>query len=137
MDPYPQQSEDYTMIHKFYKFLKDGKLTTTKCTNCGKVNWPPKIVCPACMSDNLDWIELSKSAKIRTYTIQEGGVPAGFKAPMIFAVIEFPEGVSFIATVDCKPEEIDIGKEVELNVYEIPNDPHPLGPRVMFNFKLK
>ena len=136
MDPFPQQTEDYTMIHKFFDNLKENKFSTTKCQECGKVNWPPKIVCPECMSDKLEWIELSRRGKICTYTIQVGGVPPGYKAPSVFAVIEFPEGFRFLSLVICNPEDIDIGKEVEINIFEIPHDPHPMGPRMMYNFKL-
>ena len=47
MDTYAQQYEDTTHLYKFYDYLREeGKLTTTKCKDCGHVPWPPRVICP-------------------------------------------------------------------------------------------
>lgn len=125
MDMYPQQYEDSTRMYKFYDYLREGRLTTTKCKDCGKVHWPPRLICPECISENLEWIDLPKKGRIYSYTAVYAGLPPDLadKAPVIFALIDFDIGIRMTSNVvDCKPEEVRTGLEVELTVAEIPPD---------------
>ena len=132
MDPYPQQSEDQNKLYKFYQYLREGKLCTTKCKNCGHFPWPPRTICPECISDDLDWVELNTEGTIYAFTIQVAGVPAGFKAPLVYAVIDLGQGIRILTPlVDTNAENVTIGSKVELSVMQVPND------RVLPAFKLK
>jgi hypothetical protein len=122
LDPFPQETEYQNRIYKFYDFLKEGRLTSTKCKDCGFVPWPPRVVCPKCMSDNLEWIELPEEGEIYAFTVQESGVPMGFKAPLIFAMIKIGEVRFLSRIVDANPEEVKVGGRVKLKVLEVPND---------------
>ena len=123
-DIYPQEYEDTTMMYPFYDSLRERKrLTTTKCNNCESVHWPPRIVCPECISDDLGWIDMPSEGKIYTYTVQVVGLAAGFKPPVVFAVIEFENGIRiFSALKDVKPEEVQTGMDVVLSIGQIPPD---------------
>lgn len=123
-DLYPQEYKDSTMMYPFYDSLREDKnLTTTQCNHCGKVCWPPRIVCPECMSDDLAWVDMPKEGKIYTYTVQEAGLAPGFKPPLVFAVIEFENGIRiFSALKDVKPEEVKTGLNVVLSIGKIPPD---------------
>jgi len=123
MDMYPQEYQDTTMMYPFWDNLRDGKLTTTKCKDCGKISWPPRLICPECISDNLEWVDMPETGKIYTYTIQVVGLAPGFKPPMVFAVIEFENGIRiFSALTDVDPEEVRTGQEVVLNTGKIAPD---------------
>lgn len=132
LDPVPQQTEDQNRVYKFYDYLKEGRLTSTKCNGCGHLAWPPRIVCPKCMSDNLTWVDFPKTGKIYTYTVQPDAVPPGFKAPLVFAAIDFANGMRIVSPIiDANPDEIKIGGEVELKVVPASHD------RVLFFFTPK
>ena len=132
LDPYPQETEEHNQLYKFFDYLREGKLTSTKCKDCGALLWPPRTICRECTSDNLEWVEYPQTAKIYAFTVQTGGIPPGYKAPLIYALIDFANGKRMFALITgAKPEEVKIGSEVELEVLKIPND------RVMPGFRLK
>ncbi len=122
LDPYPQETEYQNRIYKFYEALKEGRLTSTQCKDCGHVSWPPRIVCPECVSDRLEWVELPKEGEITAFTIQESGVPMGFKAPLIFAMVKIGKIKFLSRIVDVDPSEVEIGSKVKLRVLEASYD---------------
>lgn len=125
MDSYPQQYEDTTQLYKFYDYLREGKLTTTKCKDCGAIHWPPRKICPECISDNLEWVDMPKVGTIYSYTVAYAGLPPELvdKAPIVYALVDFENGVRiFSGLVDCEPESVSTGLKVELAVGEVPPD---------------
>ncbi len=132
LDPVPLQTSDQNRMYKFYDHLREGRLTTTKCKDCGYIAWPPRVVCPECMSDQVEWVDFPKVGKIYAFTVQQGGTPPGFPSPMVYALIDFDNGKRIISpVVDCDPKEVQVNAEVVLKVVPAPKD------RVLFFFKLK
>ncbi|MFC1968407.1 Zn-ribbon domain-containing OB-fold protein [Chloroflexota bacterium] len=137
IDPFPQQYEDTTRLYQFYDYLREGRLTTTRCKSCGHIPWPPRVVCPKCLSDDLEWVDMPKTGKVSSYTIQVAAVPPGYEPPLIFALVDFDNGVRMLTTiVDIKPEEAKIGLEVELKVEQVAPD-HADRERVIPHFTVK
>ena len=55
---------------KFLLYLRDQqKIMGTKCSICGRVYIPARSVCLECHEDMEEWIEVSKSGVLETYTI--------------------------------------------------------------------
>jgi hypothetical protein len=130
-DPVPQETRDQNRIYPFYDHLKQGRLTTTTCKDCEHIAWPPRIVCPECMSDDLEWVDFPPSGKIYAFTVQVGGVPPGFEAPLVYALIDFDNGVRIISPlIDTNPDDVNVGDEVVLKVVDAPRE------RVLFFFRL-
>ncbi len=137
LDPYPQQYEDGSRLYEFYDNLREGRLTTTKCKNCGHIPWPPRVVCPQCLSDDLELTDMPQTGKIYSYTIQVAAVPPGYEPPLIYALVDFDNGVRmFTALKDAQPEEVKTGLEVELKVEQVPPD-HEGRVRVLPFFNIK
>ena len=132
-DIFPQQNKDETKLWEFFENLKQGILTTTKCRKCGHVFWPPEAMCPECLSDVVEFVEMPKRGKIYAFSVQVGALPTQFKSPLIHAVIDFENGLRVLSSiVETDPREIHVGDEVELKVLSIPPDSH--GDRVLFFF---
>lgn len=130
IDIYPLEAPEQNKLHKFYEYLREGRLTATRCKQCGSVPWPPRTVCPGCYSDDLEWIDLPKRARLYAFTTQWGGVPTGFDVPLMMGLLDFEGGLRMLSRiVDAKPEELEIGGEVEFTVLEVP------GNRVVHAFK--
>jgi hypothetical protein len=130
-DPLPQQSADENRVYPFYDHLRENRLTTTECQDCGQVTWPPKIVCNECMSDNLKWVDFPPTGTIYAFTVQEVGIPPGYDSPLVCALIDFDNGVRIISTlVDIDPDKVTVGAEVALKVVDAPRE------RVVFFFTL-
>src|SRR5262245_4725993 len=87
-DPLPLQSADQNKLHEFYEYLTAGRLVTTACRDCRRLDWPPRGFCPECTSDRFDWVDLPHEGVLLGHTVQETGVPGGFGSPLVFAIVQ-------------------------------------------------
>ena len=123
IDPFPLQGSQNTRLAPFYEALRSQQLLTTLCPQCALRHWPPRVVCPGCLSDRLDWIELPDRGTIHAYTIQDTGVPPGFPRPLIFAVV-LVEGLRiFTRLVETEPGQVERGRTVRLLPSAVGQDP--------------
>lgn len=121
LDFYPLEDEKNTRISQFFGKLREGHLTTTKCKKCGKVLWPPRIVCSSCFSDDLEWIDLGTEGELYAFTEMRLGAPLGFEEDVPFCIgIVKISGLSISARIDnAKYEDLKIGQKVQLKVVEL------------------
>ena len=101
---------------KFWEGLKQGKVYATKCENCGKLNFPPAADCPDCLSNKVNWVELSNEAEVETFT-HIVVRPTTFlqNKPYTVAIGKLKEGVRVLAWLNgVKLSEIKIGMKVKL-----------------------
>jgi len=121
LDFYPLQDEKNTRIAQFFKNLKEGRLTTTKCRNCEKKLWAPRIVCPHCLSEDLEWIDLGIEGDLYAFTEIRIGAPLGFTQDIPFCVgLVKIGGVMLSARIDdAKYEDLKIGEKVRLKIVEL------------------
>jgi hypothetical protein len=100
----------------FWEGLKQGKVLATKCTECGKLYFPPNADCPDCPDSNLEWVELSREAEIETFT-HIVVRPTSFQQnkPYTVAIGKLKEGVRVLAWLTgFKLSEIKVGMKVKL-----------------------
>ncbi|MGD8565410.1 MAG: Zn-ribbon domain-containing OB-fold protein [Candidatus Bathyarchaeota archaeon] len=131
LDFYPLEDEKNTRINQFFKNLKNGHLTTTKCKECSKLLWPPRIVCPNCMSDNLEWVDLGVEGELYAFTVMRAGAPLGFErdVPFCIGMVKI-KGLLLSARIDeAKYEDLAIGDKVKLKIVQLEDD------RVFFRFR--
>jgi len=145
LDMWPIEAKEFNRIYKFYENLREGKFTTTKCKKCGRVSYPPRVICPECYSDELEWIELPKRGKVVVVVEKWGGVPICYEPPLIDAWIDLgkdsPVKRILSRMVNCPPETLKEGDEVQLVVFDVPAHPIELkketikAERVFFAFE--
>ena len=123
VDPFPLQGNKSTRLTPFYEALRVHKLVTTSCTQCAQQHWPPRVVCPECLSDQLDWTELPSQGRIHAFTIQETGVPPGFPRPLIFAVVSIQGLRIFTRLVETDADQVKRGLAVSLAPSAVGQDP--------------
>jgi len=138
LDMYPLECKEFNRIYPFYEYLKEGRFTTTKCRECGKVAYPPRVICPDCYSEDLEWTDLPKRGKVLTVAEKWGGLPICFTAPLVNAWIEFPEGSPlkgmYSRLINCEKGQVKEGDAVQLVVFEVPSHPMDKGrDNVMVN----
>jgi len=55
---------------RFFRELRDnGLILGNRCGSCGKVFLPPRSVCPGCLSDIDEWVELPSIGTLTAYTV--------------------------------------------------------------------
>jgi uncharacterized OB-fold protein len=133
-DPFPLESAEQNKLHEFYERLARGQLATTACARCGRVAWPPRGFCPECGSDAFTWVELHREGTVHGFTIQETGVPHGFAAPRVFAVVKTSEARIFAPIVGPRATAIGVGSPVRLCPVRVADDAHG-NPRYLVAFE--
>jgi uncharacterized OB-fold protein len=127
MDLWPMEAREFNKIYEFYDNLKAGRFTTTKCKKCGHVAYPPRIICPECYSEELEYIDLPKRGKVVVFTEQLRGVPLGFEAPLIHAWIDLgansPVKRILSRIINCPAGQLKEGGEVQFVVFDVPAHP--------------
>lgn len=124
MDMYPLQSKEWNRNYPFYDNLKEGRLTTTACKDCGKQSFPPRVICPQCLSENLGWVDLPTRGQVLVVSEEEIGVPMGFETPLIHALVQIGEFKMMVRIKGAAMGELKAGDQVKLVVFPI--DPVPV-----------
>jgi uncharacterized OB-fold protein len=90
------------------------RLEAAKCTGCGHVSFPPRIVCD-CGTRKFKTEKMSDFGKILTFTtIRVAPKDFETEVPYNVAIVESDNGVRVTTqVVDCKPEDLQIGKKVK------------------------
>ena len=100
------------------------RLEASKCTSCGKIHFPPRLICNSCGSRTFEPYQLQRTGEIVSFTVIH--TPAkqfSPEAPFVVAIIETSDGVRLLAqVVDCDKEEVKIGSKVELVFRKIQQD---------------
>lgn len=134
MDLYPQEAKEFNRIYPFYENLKQGRFTTTRCQDCLHEAFPPRVVCPECLSDNLQWVDLPAEGSVLVVTEEEVGVPLGFESPLIHALIDLKGRLRlFSRIINCGVGELKEGDIVRLHVFPVPPVPIQKGKHVVLN----
>ena len=92
------------------------RLEASKCKKCGKIFFPPRLICSNCKTREFEKITLSDQGKIITFTtIRVAPDQFNEQVPYSIAIVELNEGVRITTqVVDCKPEDMAIGKPVKM-----------------------
>jgi uncharacterized OB-fold protein len=115
---------------KFWENARLGKLTIQKCSNCGKYVFIPKLICPDCSSEDLEWTEISGKGKVYTFSCKFDPIGASNPDIIMTAAIDLEEGARMVSSiVNCKPEDLHCGMPVKV-VFEKLDDEFTL-PKFM------
>jgi uncharacterized OB-fold protein len=112
--PLPIPNED---TKPFWDGLKEHRLRIQKCRQCGQFRFPPRVICPHCMSLESQWVEVKGMGTVYSFTIVHHAYTPAYEGeiPYVVAIVELEEGIRLITNViGCKPEQVQIGMPVEL-----------------------
>jgi uncharacterized OB-fold protein len=121
LDFYPLEDPKQTQVSQFFQNLKQGRLTTSKCKKCSSLLWPPRIVCPNCLSNEFEWVDLGVEGELYAFTEVRIGAPLGFVQDVPFCVGLVKIGGLLISTrIDnAKYDELKIGDKLRLKIVEL------------------
>jgi uncharacterized OB-fold protein len=97
------------------------RLEAAKCNKCGKISFPPRLVCPECKERKFITVKLPSEGKIVTFTIIHVG-PKEFadETPYAVGIVELKNGVKITAQiVDCNLDKIAIDQKVKIEFRKI------------------
>jgi len=109
----------------YWKAARDGKLMIQQCADCGRNTFYPRVVCPFCFSDRLNWIESSGRGTVYSFSVVENNAPSAFMhdAPFVIAIVRLGEGVQMMTNiVGCDPKEVRCEMPVEVVFERLTDD---------------
>lgn len=101
----------------FWEATRQHKLIIQKCEDCGKHIFYPRICCPYCFSDRVDWVESTGKGTIYSFTIVESNPPSAFigDLPYVIALVRLEEGVQMLSNiVESKLHQISCDMPVQV-----------------------
>lgn len=103
---------------KFYREIKENcKIWGTKCPQCQRVFVPPKKTCLGCFSNINEWVEVSNTGTLLTYTIVRYPVPGiqPQKPPFALGIIKLDGASTGLVHLlrEVELDEIRVGMRVQ------------------------
>jgi hypothetical protein len=100
----------------FEEIKKNAQIMGAKCKKCGLIYVPPRLFCEQCFEKLDDWVNVSKSGVVHTYTVAHIDIDGSkLKEPIIWAVIKIDNAHGGLVHKlgETKPEDVKIGMRVE------------------------
>ena len=111
--PLPQPTP---VTRPFWDALAEGRIRIQRCQDCSGWVFYPRSHCSHCLSERLEWREVSGAATLYTFTITHQATAPFFadEVPQRLAVVELAEGVRMTSTlVDVADADIRIGMRLK------------------------
>jgi uncharacterized protein len=128
LDFFPLETSDQTRLSRFFDRLREGRVSTTRCSKDNLLHWPPRTACPHCHSEELEWIDLPEGGHLYAFSAVLGGAPLGMEAEVPFAVglVDLDGApLRLFGRVEGLPwSELRIGQSVRLESYDIGDGRH-------------
>lgn len=104
----------------FAESLQNGEFRLQQCKDCDKHVFYPRLICPHCGSQRLDWVIASGRGVVYSTSIPRG-MPEG---DYNIALIDLHEGPRMLSrVVGVPPEQVAIGMQVEAFVSSVDQVP--------------
>jgi uncharacterized OB-fold protein len=118
-------------LRPYFEAAAEGRFVLRRCTNCGRLRYPPGTGCPWCSSLGSEWVEASGKGTIHSYEIVTQAIQPGFAdwTPYAVVLVELDEQratptpdeairvIANLVTPDFEPEteeNVAIGKRVRV-----------------------
>ncbi len=101
----------------FWEYLRKHELRVQRCADCDGMLFPPTSHCRFCLSDRLDWVEVSGGGTVwATATMYRAYTPAYEEdIPYDVSIVKLDEGPKLWTNViGLKPDDVTIGLRVHV-----------------------
>ena len=97
------------------------RLEAAKCKKCGKILYPPRLVCDSCGHREFETFAMKRTGKLLTYTvIRTPSAEFSNEAPFALGIIEMDDGARLTTQIaDIDFEELKVGMPVKLEFRRI------------------
>lgn len=100
------------------------RLEAAKCSSCGQISFPPRLVCPQCKAKKFETVHLSDEGKLVTFTVVRVASDKFSKeTPFPVGIVELNDGVRVTAQIaDAAIDDLKIGQKVKLVFRKVQED---------------
>lgn len=100
----------------YWEKAAQGELWIQRCRDCSSYFFYPRVLCPECWGENVEWAPVSGKGTVYSYTVVHRSDLQAFaeKTPYILAIIELDEGPRMTANVvNCPVDKVRVGMPVK------------------------
>ena len=92
------------------------RLEAGKCSSCGHISFPPRVVCPKCKSKEFETVNLSDKGTLKTFTIiRVASDIFALQTPFAVGIVELNDGVRLTTQIaDVDHDQLKIGQKVKM-----------------------
>jgi uncharacterized OB-fold protein len=106
----------------YWDYCRKHDFRLQKCSSCGTVRYPPKEMCPNCLSREATWEPMSGKGKVWSWVEMHQPYFAGFREdlPYIVLFVQLAEGPMIMANlVDSDREQLQCEAPVEVTFVDV------------------
>ena len=135
LEGWPLPATEDPQDETFWKKTKEGKHVVEACSDCGRLRFPPRPMCPWCQSQATEWKEMSGKGRIWSFCVSHPPLIPVFaeRAPYPVVIVELDEDPTIrmvgnlVASKDGEINEVDldkiqIGEAVSVVFHEMADD---------------
>lgn len=100
---------------EFFACLERGEFKTTRCRACGETQYPPRVVCPCCLGEDLEWVDLPRQGTLIAFTQQTDAIRC--RMPDVLGMVELDGVGNLFTRIDAPFEELSIGMKVAFGTW--------------------
>ncbi|HTH98472.1 MAG TPA: Zn-ribbon domain-containing OB-fold protein [Stellaceae bacterium] len=113
----------------FWSAVRQHRFMLPSCKACGRTHFYPRSLCPHCSSADLEWIEVSGTGTVYSFTLVQRAPSPAFsgQVPYVVAIVELAEGPHLMTGITgCDPKDVAIGMAVEADYLDIADATLPM-----------
>lgn len=101
MEPSLPQPVPNADSQPYWSAAREKRLVIRKCKSCSQFHFMPRHLCPACWSDQLEWVDAKGTGTVHSFTvIRRAPAPAfAANAPYVVALIDLDEGPRMVTNI--------------------------------------
>lgn len=104
---------------EFFSRLAEGKFQSTRCRSCAVTHYPPRVVCPECLGEEFDWVDLPRGGTLLAFTWQEAAMRC--RKPDVLGLVELQGVGNLFTRIDADYEDLYIGQRVVFDTWTSPD----------------
>jgi uncharacterized OB-fold protein len=109
----------------YWEALARHELYLQRCAACRTLRFPPRTVCPSCLSSEIEWVRASGRGTVYSFTVTHQNQAPGFREslPYVLAIVELDEGVRMMTNlVGCTPDAVRVGMPVVIEFADVTDE---------------
>jgi uncharacterized OB-fold protein len=108
----------------FWDALGEGRLTSTRCQQCGIVSFPPRNLCRVCWSRDVAWLDLATHGALYSFT-RVHVAPGAFRGdtPYAIGIVDLHQGPRLMCRMIGEVDTQHLDGPVEMLVLQYQDGP--------------
>jgi uncharacterized OB-fold protein len=76
---------------EWWEALGRHELVLQRCTGCGRLRWPPRILCSACGSLDWTWVPASRRGTVASWIVNHQRFGVGSTSPYVVLLVRLDD----------------------------------------------